>query len=48
LAEGSRGDPGQQQAVEVFDLVVMADFTGHRESSGFSGQWPGASVQDLD
>ncbi len=29
LAEGGGGDPGEKKAVDVFDLIVIADFTGH-------------------
>jgi hypothetical protein len=39
LTEGGGGDPGEQLAVEVFDLIVETDFTGHRESSGFGMHW---------
>ncbi len=32
LIDEGRGGAGQQQAVEVFDLIVLADFTGHSNS----------------
>lgn len=39
FTERVQGDAGKQGAVNVFHLIMFADYARHGKSPGFSGLW---------